>query len=165
MWANLSAGDLLQMNDFIILLIAILLWAMSLYLVGEAAKNQKWAVGSPSGKPETYAGVVMSQLLSVLFILLWMGRVYLSTRPRPGIEQFADQLLLNPGPVLPGLLFAIFPPLLVGMVKQITTIVVSHGELENAVERRNRRWISTVHLILQIGLATAGILLLRTVLN
>ena len=107
----------------------------------------------------------MSQLLSVLFILLWMGRVYLSAKPRPGIEQFADQILLNPGPILPGLLFAIFPPLLVGIVKQITTLVVSHGELENAVERRNRRWISSVHLMLQVGLAIAGILILKTVLE
>ena len=153
------------MNDFIFLLIAILLWAMSLYLVGEAAKNQKWAIGPPAGKPDTYAGVTMSQLLSVLFILLWVARVYLLIRPRPAIDQFADQLLLDPAPIVPGLLFAIFPPLLVGIVKLITILAVSHGDLESAVERRNRRWISSVHLVLHIVLAIAGALLLENVLG
>ena len=54
----------MTMWNFVLLLIALLLWAISIFLVAEAAKNQKWAFGGTGGMPEPYSGVAMSQLLS-----------------------------------------------------------------------------------------------------
>jgi len=120
------------MWQFVLLLIALLLWAISLFLVGEAAKSQRWALGGPEGMPEPYSGVAMSQLLSCLFIVLWIARSYLSIRPAQDPLYFISQLLVRPEQLTPGFLLGVFPPLIVGVVKLITALVVSRGELETA---------------------------------
>jgi len=148
------------MWQFVLLLIALLLWAVSLFLVGEAAKSQRWALGGPEGMPEPYSGVAMSQLLSCLFILLWIARSYLSIRPAQDPLYFISQLLVRPEQLAPGFLLGVFPPLIVGVVKLITALVVSRGELETHIERRNRLWVTSVFIVLHvvIGGVTAFLL-------
>ena len=148
------------MWQFVLLLIALLLWAISLFLVGEAAKSQRWALGGPEGMPEPYSGVTMSQLLSCLFIVLWISRSYLSIRPVQNPLYFLSQLLVHPEQLTPGFLLGVFPPLIVGVVKLVTALVVSRGELESDIERRNRRWVTSLFIVLHviIGVATAIVL-------
>lgn len=147
------------MWQFVLLLIALLLWTISLFLVGEAAKSQRWALGGPEGMPEPYSGVAMAQLLSCLFILLWIARSYLSIRPEQDPFHFISQLIVHPEQLTPGFLLGVFPPLIVGAVKLVTALVVSRGELENDIERRNRRWVTSVFLVLHliIGVVAAVI--------
>ena len=150
------------MANFVLLLISVLLWAISLFLVGEAAKSQRWALGGPGGMPEPYSGVAMSQLLSCLFIFLWLARVFVSTRPVPDLLHFIPQLLAKPEELTPGLLLGVFPPLVVGVVKLVTALVVSHGEMETTIERHNRFWVTLVFIALHLIIAVAAsILLLR----
>ena len=148
------------MWNFVLLLIALVLWAISLFLVGEAAKSQKLALGGPGGMPEPYSGVAMSQLLSLLFIFLWLARAFLLTRPEPNPLHFVSQLLVAPEQLTPGILLAVFPPLIVGMVKLVTALVVSRGEMENDVERRNRISINAVFLALHLIIAVAAAVIL-----
>jgi hypothetical protein len=148
------------MWNFVLLLIALLLWAVSIFLVAEAAKNQKWAFGGRDGMPEPYSGVAMSQLLSALFIFLWAARVFLLTQTAHDPFQFISQLLLKPEQLTPGVLLAVFPPVIVGLVKLVTALVVSRGELENEIERRNRLWITSVFLVLHLIVAVAAALFL-----
>ena len=148
------------MWNFVLLLIAILLWTISLFLVGEAAKSQRWALGGPGGMPEPYSGVAMSQLLSCLFILLWLARVFVLTRPAPDPWRFIPELLGRPEQLTPGILLGVFPPLIVGVVKLVTALVVSHGEMETAIERRNRLWVTSVFIALHVVIAIAAAILL-----
>src|SRR5207253_7068181 len=87
-------------------------------------KSQRWALGGPGGMPEPYSGVGMSQLLSCLFVFLWLARVFLLSRPAPDPLRFIPQLLASPEQLTPGLLLAVFPPLIVGVVKLVTALVV-----------------------------------------
>jgi hypothetical protein len=148
------------MWNFVLLLIAILLWAISLFLVGEAAKSQRWALGGPTGMPEPYSGVAMSQLLSCLFILLWVARVFVLTQHTADPLRFIPQLLATPERLTPGILLGVFPPLIVGVVKLVTALVISHGEMETAIERRNRLWVTAVFIALHIIIALAAAMLL-----
>jgi hypothetical protein len=148
------------MWNFVLLLISVLLWAISLFLVGEAAKSQRWALGGPGGMPEPYSGVAMSQILSCLFIFLWLARVFVLTRPASDPLHFIPQLLAKPEELTPGLLLAVFPPLVVGIVKLATALVVSHGEMETAIERHNRLWVTVVFIALHIIIALAAAILL-----
>ena len=151
------------MRNFILLLIALLLWAISLFLVAEAAKDQKWAWGERDGIPEPYSGVAMSQLLSCLFILLWLARdFFLNQSPQDPIR-FLSQLLIKPEQLTPGILLAVFPPVIVGVVKLVTALVVSQGEQENQVDRKNRLWVTSVFLVLHVITAVAAIMLLTRV--
>lgn len=142
------------MWNFVFLLLALLLWAISLFLVAEAAKSQKWALGS-DGIPDPYSGVAMSQLLSFLFICLWTARVFLLSQTQDPIR-FVSQLLLKPDQITGGLLLAVFPPVVVGLVKLITALVVSRGE-ETELERRNRFSVTAVYLVIHlvIGIVSA----------
>jgi hypothetical protein len=150
------------MGNFVLLLIAVLLWAVSLFLVGEAAKSQRWALGGPGGMPEPYSGVGMSQMLSLLFIFLWLARVFVMSRPAPDLLRFIPQLLASPEQLTPGILLAVFPPLVVGVVKLATALVVSHGQTESEIERRNRFWVTTVFIALHLIIAVAtAVLLIR----
>jgi len=150
----------MTMWNFILLLIALLLWAISLFLVAEAAKNQKWVWGERDGIPDPYSGVAMSQLLSCLFIFLWLARAFVLTQPTQDPFHFVSQLLVKPEQLTPGILLAVFPPLIVGLVKLITALVVSRGEMENEIERRNRLWVTSVFIVLHLLLAVAAAMLL-----
>jgi hypothetical protein len=149
------------MWNFTLFLIALLLWAIGLFLVNEAAKTQRWALGGPGGMPEPYSGVAMSQLLSCLFILLWLVRIYVLSRPSMEPVRFITQLFASPEQLTPGLLLAVFPPLIVGFVKLLTALTVSHGEMETKIERQNRLAVTSVFIMvhLVIAAATATILI------
>jgi hypothetical protein len=148
------------MRNFIFLLISLLLWAVSLFLVGEAAKSQKWAVGGAGAIPDPYSGVAMSQLLSCLFILLWLARAFFSMHPAPNPLHFIPQLLVNSEQLTPGILLGTYPPLVVGVVKLMTALVVSRGDTESPLERRNRRWVTSVFIALHLSIAIAAAILL-----
>src|ERR1043165_4146669 len=105
------------MWNFILLLLALFLWAISLFLVAEAAKSQKWALGG-DGLPDPYSGVGMSQFLSFLFVLLWAARVFLMSQPQDPFH-FLSQLLVKPDQLTAGILLAVFPPVVVGLVKLV----------------------------------------------
>ena len=152
------------MSHFVLFLIALLLWGISLFLVAEAAKTQKWALGDRDGVPDPYSGVAMAQLLSMLFIVLWFGRIFVLTQPSPDPIHFVSQLLVKPEQLTPGILLAVFPPVIVGLVKLITALVVSPGEVENPVQRRNRLWMTSVFTLLHIIIAIAAALILKTLL-
>src|ERR1051325_2018645 len=106
------------MWNFVLFLLALFLWAVSLFLVAEAAKSQKWALGG-EGLPDPYSGVGMAQFLSLIFILLWTARVFLMSQ-LPDPLHFISQLLLKPDQLTGGFLLAVFPPVVVGLVKLIT---------------------------------------------
>jgi hypothetical protein len=97
----------------------------------------------------------MSQLLSFLFICLWTARVFLLSQTQDPIR-FVSQLLLKPDQLTGGLLLAVFPPVVVGLVKLITALVVSRGE-ETELERRNRFSVTAVYLVIHlvIGIVSA----------
>ena len=141
--------------NFVLFLISLLLWALSLFLVGEAAKTQKGALVEPGQKREQYSGVAMSQLLSLFIIFVWVARGYLLSQPAQSLSHFASQLLVRPEQLTPGLLLGVFPPLIVGAIKLVTALGISRGELENAVERRNRLWTASVTLVFHLILAAA----------
>jgi hypothetical protein len=63
-------------RGFVTLLISILLWAVSLFLVAEAAKSQQWALGNKDGIPEARSGVDMSQLLSCLLFFYGLAHFW-----------------------------------------------------------------------------------------
>ena len=144
------------MWNFILFLIALFLWAISLFLVNEAAKTQRWALGGPGGMPEPYSGVAMSQLLSCLFILLWLARIYVLIPHSMEPLRFITQLFAGPEQLTPGLLLAVFPPLIVGFVKLLTALMVSHGEMESKIERRNRLWVTSVLIVVHLIIAAAA---------
>jgi hypothetical protein len=152
-------------RGFVILLIAILFWAVSLFLVAEAAKSQQWALGNKDGIPEARSGVDMSQLLSCLFVLLWFGRELFLAQPAQGPFHFIWQLLEKPEQLTPGILLAVFPPLLVGLVKLITAMGLRGEEAQNEIERRNRLWVNGVFISLHLIFAiAAAVFLARSVL-
>jgi len=147
--------------NFVLFLISLMLWATSIFLVGEAAKSQQRALGESGNKHEQYSGVAMSQLLSFLFIFLWVARGYLLSQPPQNPSHFLTNLVVKPEQLTPGLLLGTFPPLIVGVVKLVTALGVTRGELENAVEKRNRLWVTwaffALHLI--VAIAAANILI------
>ncbi|HXG53639.1 MAG TPA: hypothetical protein VNN77_19735 [candidate division Zixibacteria bacterium] len=149
------------MGSFILLLVALLLWSVSLFLVGEAGKSQHWATSGRSGPPEPYSGVAMSQVLSCLFVVLWIARAYFTFRPGADLRRFISHLLSRPELLAPGFLFAVFPPLIVGLVKLATALVVDRGDSESAAERRNRRWIGSVLVFFHLTVALAAALLVH----
>jgi hypothetical protein len=53
---------------------------------------------------------------------------------------------VNPEQLTPGILLAVFPPLIVGMMKLITALGATREEIENQVQRRNQLWVNTVYL-------------------
>ena len=152
-------------GGFVTLLISILLWAVSLFLVAEAAKSQQWALGNKDGIPEARSGVDMSQLLSCLFVLLWFGRELFLAQPAEGPFHFIWQLLEKPEQLTPGILLAVFPPLLVGLVKLITAMGLGREEAQNEIERRNRLWVNGVFISLHLIFAiAAAVFLARSIL-
>lgn len=151
--------------NFVSLAIAILFWTVSLFLVTEAAKTQKWALGEQDGVPEPYAGVDMSQLLSCFLIFLWLARGLFLTQPAQDPFHFLSQLLVKPEQLTPGILLAVFPPLIVGMVKLITALGVTPEEIKSDLERRNQLWVNSVFISLHVILAVAAaIFLARSIL-
>ena len=144
------------MSNFVLFLLALFLWAISLFLVAEAAKSQKWALGR-NGLPDAFSGVAMAQVLSSIFILLWAARVFLITQPQQDPVHFISQLLVRPEQLTGGILLAVFPPVIVGLVKLITALVVSCGDVETVTEQHNRISVTSVYLVLHliIGVASA----------
>jgi hypothetical protein len=153
------------MWNFVLFLIALLIWAVSLFLVGEAAKSQKWALGRSDGMADPHSGVAMSQLLSLLFLILWLARVFFSTAPAVNPFHFISQVLVRPDQFTPGLLLASFPPLIVGMVKLVTALVVSRGEAEIELQQQNRRRVTWVFLLLHLTMAGVAAILLQRSLS
>jgi hypothetical protein len=92
----------------------------------------------------------MSQLLSCFFVLLWIARQLLLTKPPQNPFNFLSELLVNPEQLTPGILLAVFPPLIVGMMKLITALGATREEIENQVQRRNQVWVNTVFLSLHV---------------
>ena len=143
----------LMPQNFVLLVTAILLWAMSLFLVTEAAKNQLWALGG-DGAPDPHSGVDMSQLLSCLFVFLWFTRGLL-THPSHDPLQFVSQLFAHPEQLTPGIFVAVFPPLILGLVKLITTVGAIRAKATKDVEQKNRLWVSLVYMALH-GIVAIG---------
>ncbi len=106
----------MDIGSFILLLLSITLWMVSLFLVAEAAKSQRWAFGVGEGIPNPNSGVFMSQTISFCFILLWLVRTLLLTRVPQEPMQLLSLVLLRPGQFTPGFLLGSFPPLVVGLV-------------------------------------------------
>jgi hypothetical protein len=102
----------------------------------------------------------MSQVLSFIFILLWAARVFITNQSSDPLR-FISQLLLKPDLLTGGIVLAVFPPVVVGLVKLITALMVSGGE-ETALERRNRFSVTSVYLAFHLIIAiAAGLLLYR----
>ena len=152
------------MADFVLLLFSITLWMVSLFLVGEAAKSQKWAFSGIEGLVDPYAGVAMSQTVSLLFVFLWFLRLFLINRPVQDPLSFLSQILLRPQLLTPGILLANFPPLILGIVKLITALVVSRGSAEDELKRRNRLWVTAVFVALHLIVALATTIVLTRLL-
>lgn len=138
------------MQDFIILLLSITLWMVSLFLVAEAAKSQRWAFGVGEGIPDPYSGVFMSHFISFCFILLWLVRTVLLTSVPQEPIQFLSQMLLRPGQYTPGFLLASFPPLVVGLVKLITVLAGSRWKVGDDSEARSRLWITFAFVVFHL---------------
>ena len=150
--------------NFVLLILAILLWAMSLFLVAEAAKGLKWVVGERPGAPQPFSGVDMSQLLSCFFVLLWLARQLLLTKPGQNPFSFLSDLLVNPESLTPGILLAVFPPLVVGIMKLITAMGATREETENQVQQRNQLWVNMVFLSLHVAVGAAAAMFLMRAL-
>jgi len=136
--------------NFVLLLLAILLWTMSLFLVAEAAKSLKGVVGERVGGPQPSSGVDMSQLLSCFFVLLWLARQLFLAKPTQNPFSFLSELLVNPEQLTPGILLAVFPPLIVGIMKLITALGATREETENQTQQRNQVWVNVVFLSLHV---------------
>jgi hypothetical protein len=154
----------MTMADFVLFLFSITLWMVSLFLVGEAAKSQKWAFGGAEGLTDPYAGVAMSQVVSLLFIFLWFLRIFFMNRPAQDPLYFLSQLLVRPQQLTPGILLANFPPLILGIVKLITALVVSRGSAEDELKRRNRLWVTVVFVALHLIIALVTTIVLARLL-
>lgn len=103
----------------------------------------------------------MSQLISLGFILFWVFRTVLLTQPSlDDPVRILTQIVLRPGALAPGFLIASFPPLLVGLIKLVTVLVVSRGAEGDEVDHRNRRWVSCVFVILHLATGGAALLIL-----
>jgi len=152
------------MMEFVLFLFSLTLWMVSLFLVGEAGKSQKWAFSGVEGLVDPYAGVAMSQVVSLLFVFLWFLRLFLMTRPAPDPWYFVSQLVVHPQQLTPGILLANFPPLILGIVKLITVLVVSRGLAEDELKRRNRLWVTTIFVALHLIIALITTILVTRLL-
>ena len=151
------------MTDFVLLVFSLTVWMVSLFLVGEAAKSQRWVFRGTEGIPDPYSGVTMSQLLSLVFIVLWLGRLVLTNRLsvlQP--SALLTEILVRPVPIIPGIVLASFPPLIVGIVKLATVLVVRRGTFgEEDFEARNRLRVTLLFLGFHLLTAAVGLLLLK----
>jgi hypothetical protein len=154
----------MTMADFVLFLFSITLWMVSLFLVGEAAKSQKWAFSGVEGLTDPYGGVALSQVVSLLFIFLWFLRIFLMSRPVQDPLSFLSQILVRPQQLTPGILLANYPPLILGIVKLITARVVSRGSAEDELKRRNRLWVTTVFVALHLMIAVVTTIILTRLL-
>lgn len=133
---------------------------VSLFLVAEAAKSQRWAFGVGEGMPDPYSGVFMSQIISFCFILLWLLRTLLLTRVPQEPVQFLSHVLLRPGQFTPGFLLASFPPLVVGLVKLTTVLAGSRWRSGEDAEARSRLWITLAFVVFHLLTASAVVVIL-----
>jgi hypothetical protein len=133
---------------------------VSLFLVAEAAKSQRWAFGVGEGIPDPHSGVFMSQIISFCFILLWLVRTLLLTRMPQEPMQFLSHVLLRPGQFTPGFLLATFPPLVVGLVKLTTVLAGSRWKLGEDAEARSRLWITLAFVVFHLLTASAVVIIL-----
>ncbi|MFQ5683858.1 MAG: hypothetical protein ACE5HC_11370 [Candidatus Binatia bacterium] len=147
------------MWHFILLLLCITIWMVSLFLVVEAAKSQKWAFGGLEGIPEPYSGVFLSQVISLVFLLLWLVRTVLLTGLPYEPFQLFTQILLRPAQFTPGFLMASFPPLIVGLVKLITTLAVPRDRPVQEEESHSRLWVTLVFVVFHLLTALAAIVI------
>lgn len=133
---------------------------VSLFLVAEAAKSQRWAFGVGEGIPDPHSGVFMSQIISFSFILLWLVRTLLLTRVPQEPMQFLSHVLLRPGQFTPGFLLATFPPLVVGLVKLTTVLAGSRWRQGEDAEARSRLWITLAFVVFHLLTASAVVVIL-----
>lgn len=150
----------MDIGSFILLLLSITLWMVSLFLVVEAAKSQRWAFGVGEGIPDPHSGVFMSQVISFCFILLWLLRTFLLTRVPQELMQFLSLVLLRPGQFTPGFLLASFPPLVVGLVKLTTVLAGSRWRQGEDGEARSRLWITLTFVVFHVLTASAVVVVL-----
>jgi hypothetical protein len=57
---------------------------------------------------------------------------------------------VNPEQLTPKILLAVFPLLIVGMMKLVTALGAVRQAIENQVQRRNQLWVNTVFLSLHV---------------
>ena len=154
-----SAGAFTIPWNFVLFFVAVLFWSMSLFLVSEIARSQKGTLAERGGLPEPLSGVEMAHWISFLIVFLWFGRALFSQSGRDPF-QFLFELLRQPEQLTPGILLAVFPPVIVGIVKLVLALGITRGEVEDQPTRENRLWISAVLLALNVVFAGASAILL-----
>jgi len=145
--------------DFVMFFIAVLFWSLSLFLVGETVRSQKSTLANRAGLPEPFSGVEMSQWISCLIVLLWFAR-RLFSHPGQDPLQFLLDLVQKPEQLTPGIALAIFPPLIVGIVKLIFALGITRSENDDQPARDNQVWVTAVFLALHLACGFGATLLL-----
>jgi hypothetical protein len=145
---------------FAVLLFSVLLWAASLFCLAEALKTQYSFFTESDRVAQSHAAVDIAQLLSFLFVLGWFGRnLFLSPPGESPLAHFA-RLLIQPEHLTPGILLAVFPPVLIGLVKLVAGIGLVQKEPGIGSTRQNWFWINSTYLAVLLVLGITAALLL-----
>jgi len=153
---NRAAGS----SAFVLFLVAVLLWASSLFCLGEAIKMHDSLSGTGSGIVHAQAAGDTAQLLSFLFVLGWFGRNLFLSSPGESAFDHIENILIAPEQLTPGILLAVFPPVVIGAVKLMTAVGVRQEEGSGEVGRRNWLWVNLSYLSILLVLGIAAALLL-----
>jgi hypothetical protein len=147
-------------STFAVFLFSVLLWAASLFSVGEAVRVHSSYASVRDRSPQSPGMVDMAQLLSCLFVLGWFGRnLFLSPASESPLDHLGN-LLLEPEHLIPGVLLGVFPPVLIGGVKLIAGIGVKQSDDVDEIERRNWLWVNLTYLSVLLVLGITAALLL-----
>jgi uncharacterized membrane protein len=143
---------------FAVFLVAVLLWAASLFAVGEAVRNQSVLATELDRTGRT---LDVAQLLSFLFILGWFGRNLFLSPPGESPLDYFNKLIVEPEHLTPGILLGVFPPVVIGLMKLVAGIGFVQRGASGEIERRNWVWINSTYLCVLLILGISAALLLH----
>ncbi len=148
--------------DFVVLLSSIIILIISLFLLSEAVKTQKYFLNEE--KVVSLWGEVWCWIISLLIIVLWVHRTVLVTLLMgPSFMSygmcFFDGFLFQPREYAPGFLLASLLPTSVGLLKLLTVVAAPQRRVPGA-------WgVALVKIIFNLLTAVASIVTLIKLLR
>lgn len=109
-----TGGLGIDISDYTLLVLSVVLFTISLYLAYEGSRFQKWTTAGDEAAPDPKSGLDYLGLVSIIILLLWVPYwIYL-----PGDRgNFMEFIVTNARSFSPAFFLASIPPAMVALLK------------------------------------------------
>lgn len=127
--ASTGDGDPGSVINYTILVLSIVLWGVSLFLIYEGSRFQKWMTAGDEAAPHPESGVTFSVGFSILIFLLWMPYwIFAPSLFDYSSSNIVRNIFWHPLDYAPAFILASLPAALIGLLKFLVAAQISYNK-------------------------------------